>query len=119
MPIVQGIGNAGYTPLTTAGTYTLNPGPGTPGVGVTAAGSPGALYGVYVTTFGTSPVFSAYELKVGATSTTTSILMNGTATAVNQSFTPLTGAAVPGIRYTGGLIIVVTGTANGMNVLWD
>jgi len=120
MPIVLGNPiNAGYTPLTTAGTYTLNPGPGSPGQGV-GVGTPGALYGIYATVFGTSPVFTAYDIVParGNVATATNILLNGTATAVNQSYLPLTGAML-GIRYTGALVVVVTGTANTLNVLWD
>ncbi len=111
--------NAGYTVLTTAGTYTLNTGPGSPGVGV-GAGTPGALYGVYVTTFGTAPVFTAYDITPvrGSVAASTNVLMNGTGTVVNQSFLPLAGAMI-GVRYTGALVVVVTGTSNAMNALWD
>ena len=117
MPIVTGLGNAGYTVLTTAGTYTLNTGP-TPGPGVAFPNSLGALYGFYVTTFGTSPVCTLYDVVPahGAVAVATNLLMNGTGTAVNQSFNA--GVSL-GIRYTGALVAVVTGTANAMNVLWD
>lgn len=120
MPIVQANPiNAGYTPLTTAGTYTLNPGPASPGPGV-GVGTPGAVYGVYATVFGTSPVFTVYDIVParGTIAVATNILLNGTGTAVNQSFNPLSGALI-GVRYTGALVVVVTGTANTLNVLWD
>lgn len=120
MPIVLGNPvNCGYSVLTTAGTYTLNPGPGTQGPGV-GLGTPGAYYGAYVSTFGTSPVFSVYDIVParGTVAISTSLIHNGTGTAVNQSFQPLSGG-LPAVRYTGALVVVVTGTANALNVLWD
>lgn len=110
--------NAGYSVLTTAGTYTLNPSPGSPGQGV-GVGTPGAYYGAYVTTFGTSPVFTVYDIVParGSVASSTNVLHNGTGTAVNQSFSPV--SSMLGIRYTGALVVVVTGTANAINVLWD
>lgn len=121
MPVVQGAAApAGYSVLTTAGTYTLNPGPGSPGQGV-GIGTPGSVYGFYVTTFGTAPVVSVYDIVParGGVATATNLLMNGTGTAANQSFTAFSGGVWPGIRYTGALVVVVTGTANTLNVLWD
>jgi hypothetical protein len=118
-PVLGNPVNAGYSVLTTAGTYTLNPGPGSPAQGV-GVGIPGVYYGAYVTTFGTSPVFSVYDIQPvrGSVATATNLLHNGTGTAANQSFQPLPGG-LPGIRYTGALVVVVTGTANALNVLWD
>jgi hypothetical protein len=118
VPVTLSQGNAQYSVLTTAGTYTLNPGP-TPGPGVAFPGPPGAYYGSYVSTFGTSPVFTVYDIVPahGSVAVATNILANGTGTAVNQSFTP-TGQSI-GIRYQGALVVVTTGTANGLNVLWD
>lgn len=111
--------NCSYSVLTTAGTYTLNPGPGSPAQGV-GVGTPGAYYATYVTTFGTSPVFTVYDITPvrGSVAASTNVLHNGTATAVNQSFIPVTGGLI-GIRYTGALVVVTTGTANALNVLWD
>ena len=111
--------NSSYSVLTTAGTYTLNPGPASPGPGV-GVGVPGAYYAAYVTTFGTAPVFTVYDITPvrGAVAASTNVLHNGTGTAVNQSFLPVSGGIV-GIRYTGALVVVVTGTANALNVLWD
>jgi hypothetical protein len=111
--------NAGYSVLTTAGTYTLNPGPGTPGQGV-GVGTPGAYYGAYISTFGTSPVFSVYDIVParGNVATATNLIHNGTGTGANQSFQPLAGG-LPAVRYGGALVVVVTGTANALNVLWD
>lgn len=111
--------NAGYTVVTTAGTYTLNQGPPSPGVGQ-SVGTPGVYYGAYVSTFGTAPVFSVYDVVParGTVAVSTNLIHNGTGTGVNQSFQPLAGG-LPGIRYSGALIVVVTGTANALNVLWD
>ena len=111
--------NAGYSVLTTAGTYTLNPGPGSPSAGV-GVGTPGAYYASYVTTFGTSPVFTVYDIVPARASVaaSTNVLHNGTGTAVNQSFLPVSGGLI-GVRYTGALVVVVTGTSNAINVLWD
>jgi hypothetical protein len=117
MPIILGNPvNAGYTVVTTAGTYTLNPGPSATSPG----GAPGAYYGAYVTTFGTSPVFTAYDIVAahGTVAVATNLIANGTGTAVNQSFQPLSGG-LPAVRYNGALLIVVTGTANAINILWD
>ena len=118
-PVLGNPVNAGYSVLTTAGTYTLNPGPASPGPGV-GIGTPGVYYGVYVSTYGTSPVFSVYDIQPtrGTVATTTNLIHNGTGTAVNQSFQPLPGG-LPGIRYTGALVVVVTGTSNALNILWD
>lgn len=115
MPIILGNPvNAGYSVLTTAGTYTLNPGPSP------QAGTPGAYYGAYVSTFGTSPAFSVYDIVParGSVAISTALIHNGTGTAVNQSFQPLSGG-LPAVRYNGALVIVVTGTANALNILWD
>jgi hypothetical protein len=119
VPVQLSQGNAQYAVLTTAGTYTLNPGP-TPGPGVAFPGPPGAYYGAYVSTFGTSPVFAVYDIVPahGTVALATNLLHNGTGTAVNQSFSPAGNAAL-GIRYQGALVVVVTGTANALNVLWD
>ena len=120
MPIVVGFGNAGYSVLTTAGTYTLNSGP-TPGPGVAFPGQQGAVYGFYVTTFGTAPAVSIYDIVPahGSVAVATNLLMNGTGTAVNQGFNAFVGGGYPGIRYTGALVAVLTGTSNAVNVLWD
>lgn len=115
--------NAGYSVLTTAGTYTLNAGPAavaSPPAPGASPGSPGAYYGIYITTFGTSPVFTVYDIVParGGVATATNVIHNGTGTAVNQSFSPITNSIL-GVRYTGALVVVVTGTSNAMNALWD
>jgi hypothetical protein len=119
MPVVLCAGNAQYAVLTTAGTYTLNAGQASPAQGIAGLGPAGAYYGMYVTTYGTAPVFSVYDIVParGSVASSTNLLHNGTGTAVNQSFTPV--GSVWGIRYTGALVVVVTGTANALNALWD
>jgi hypothetical protein len=119
MPVELSQGNAAYSVLTTAGTYTLNAGPASPGQGFAGLGPPGAYYGLYVTVFGTSPVFTVYDITParGSVAVATNILHNGTGTAVNQNFSP-SGLSL-GVRYTGALVVVVTGTANTLNALWD
>jgi hypothetical protein len=87
------------------------------GIGV-GVGTPGAYYGMYVAAFGTSPVFTVYDIVParGGVAVATNILHNGTATAFNQNFAPVSGL---GIRYNGALVIAVTGTANTLNALWE
>jgi hypothetical protein len=112
MPALLSVNNAQYAVLTTAGTYTLNPGPSRGGIGV--------LWGVYVSTYGTSPVFNVYDVvpAMGTNAIATNLLLTGSGTAAGQAFSPL-GAGSPAVRYTGALVVVVTGTSNALNVLWD
>lgn len=114
--IQAGNNNAQYFPITTAGTYTADSGPVAP---TFIRSEPGVIYGVYVTTFGTSPVFTAYDVYITPSGTTTALLLNGTGTAVNQAFMPMGAGNPMGVRYRGSLVVVVTGTSNGMNLLWD
>ena len=114
--VQAGNNNAQYFPLTTAGTYTVDSGPAAP---TYVRSEPGVLYGYYISTYGTTPVLSCYDVYITPTGTTTTLILNGTSTAVNQAFMPM-GAGNPiGVRYRGALVVVVTGTANGVNLLWD
>lgn len=122
MPLQLGESNCQYTPLSTAGTTTLNPGPAPAGPGV--QGSPstfGVLYGLATLAAGTGFGATVYDIIVPNglgtnTATITNTLMNGTNTAgVVQA------AGIPGIgvRYKGALVAVVTGTPGLLNALWD
>jgi hypothetical protein len=115
-PIFEG--NCGYTPITSIGTFTLNPGYRPPN----PPNSPGVFYGYVATSTGTAAmVVNAYDVQVIATgtgtTTTTNTLMSGTATAPNQQL--IAGIAGVGVRYRGDLVIVTSGTAGGGLSLWD
>lgn len=114
MPVLPGIGNCNYTPITSAGTTTLNPGQ--------AAGPPtsfGVLYGVSQVSAGTGFGFTVYDIvpaQGAAVPAQTNTLINGTGTA-GQFF----DAAAPdvGMRYKGALVVVTTGTPGVLNACWD
>lgn len=126
MPAVLSQGNCNYTPLSTAGTYTLDP--GLPASGLPAGqglvrSQPGVFYGVAITAVGTGATYQALDVlppaTPGGTSAGTNTLMGlQTATAVGQ----ILAAAPPGfgVRYRGQLLLVVAATAAGAaNGLWD
>lgn len=115
-PVVLSEGNCQYTPISTSGTTTVDPGrtdgnpPGQP---------PGAFYGFEVLAVGTSWVVTALDIIVQATgtgtTTTTNTIATGTASAQGQ----IVGPSPLGIRYKGSLVIVTSGTAGAGNALWD
>jgi hypothetical protein len=112
-----GVGNSQYTPLSTAGTTTLNQGQ----VGPRAL-SNGVLYGASCVLFGTAPVLQVLDIiqpsNIGTNTTTvTNTLLNGTFTAAGQTFTA--GIAGVGVRYQGALVAVYAGVASAVNALWD
>lgn len=126
MPLLLSEGNCQYTAISTNGTTTLNPGQaGAPGVGYqnSLPSSFGVFWGAYLSALGTAPVLNVYDIippsGVGTnTATVTNLLMNGTGTAIGQSFAP--GPLGVGIRYRGALVAVTSGTAAGTwNALWD
>jgi hypothetical protein len=85
-----------YTPISTAGTTTLHTG--------------GGLFGgIIITGSGTSWTNTVYDIGTA----TNVISPTGTATAVGQTF------GVGGIRNTGTLVVVTTGTPGSLNALWD
>jgi hypothetical protein len=116
-PLYQG--NCGYTQLSTAGTYTLNG--GNPG-GV-EPGYFGVFYGfAAVGAFGTAgAVLAAYDVQTvvtgTGTNTNTNTLMSGTTTAQGQVLAA--GPGELGVRYRGTLLVVMSGTAETVNALWD
>lgn len=116
MPQVLGEGNCQYTPMSTAGTYTLNAGPafGPPS-------QPGVFFGMQAIGSGTSWAFTAFDVlppaQPGGSSAGTNTLLNGTTTAAGQQFPA--GVTGLGVRYRGALVIVVTGTPGAFNGLWD
>lgn len=110
------VGNSGYTALSTAGTSTLNPGASISG------GAFGVLYGASCAQFGTGPSVTISEVipptnQGTNTTTTTTILMQGTFTAAGQVI-PSNSAGL-GVRYRGNLVAVYAGVASQVNVLWD
>lgn len=115
MPQVLSQGNCQYTPMSTAGTYTLAAGQ-TQGPPTQAP----VLFGVQVVGSGTSWAFTALDIvpaTPGGAAASTNTLLNGTATAAGQQFQ----AGVPGVglRCKGSLVLVVTGTPGAFNGLWD
>lgn len=122
----QGIGNCRYTALTTAGTTTICQGPSSFGAAypVNYGDGPGAavgcFYGFTTLAAGTSFAATFYDvvqgLPSGPSTLTTNTLMNGTGTA-GQVLTP--GPAGVGVRFTGSLVVVTSGTPGALNALWD
>ena len=115
MPQILGNGNLQYTPISTAGTTTLNPGQS---AGVQSAC--GVLGGVIAVALGTTWAFTAYDIipaTPGGAASSTNTLLNGTATAAGQVFQ----AGVNGdcVRYRGALVVVTSGTPGIFNALWD
>jgi hypothetical protein len=125
MPAQLSEGNCNYTPLSTAGTYTLDPGVSPPAgqVGGLLRSHPGVFYGVAVIGVGTAAVYSAFDVlppaSPGGASPGTNTLMGlSTATAVGQQF--IAGLQGVGVRFKGQLLLVVAATAPGAaNALWD
>jgi hypothetical protein len=117
-PLYQG--NCNYTPISTLGTLTLSPGPAS-----VEPGYYGAFYGFNVINSGTATtsgmvcsVYDVQQVVTGTgTNTVTNTLMSGTATGAGQVLAAAPGEL--GIRYKGSLIIITTGTACGVNALWD
>lgn len=110
-------GNCNYTPISTLGTTTVNPGPAAAGQSFA-----GVFYGFNVLSTGTAGMgLAAYDIFTTVTGT-------GTVTSTNQLLAATTTgpgqvvSAAPGelgIRYRGSLVVVTTGTAGGVNALWD
>jgi len=124
MPLQLGEANGQYTPITTAGTTTLNPGQsGVPGVGQQGQqpSSFGVLYGATVASAGTAFAINIYDIipptGLGTnTATQSNLLLSGTATqGVNLS----AGPAGIGVRYKGALVAVTSGTPGAINAIWD
>jgi hypothetical protein len=114
-----GVGNAKVTPISTAGTTTLNPGQG---ANTEIVGQFGVLYGVNVQSVGTSFAVSLYDVKLPNglgtnTATSTKTICTCTASAVGQSVSA--GVGDVGARYGGALVAVASGTGGQFNVLWD
>lgn len=113
MPLQQ-IGNCQYTPISTAGTSTLNPGQ--------ASGPPtsaGVFYGILQVAAGTGFGFTVLDVvpaQGSAIAVQTNTLLNGTGTA-GQYF-PVASQGV-GVRYKGALLVVTTGTPGLINADWD
>ena len=115
MPALQGVGNCQYTPLTTAGTTTINQGQSASSLTGPPSGA-GVFYGFYQVAVGVSFAATALDIFVAGTATTTTTLANGTGTA-NQFFGPAGGGV--GVRYRGALVTVAAGTPGQINALWD
>lgn len=121
-PIYQG--NAGYTPISTIGTQTINGGPlqVTGGQALPVGQIYGVLYGYNAVSTGTASMQLTY-LDIYTTISGTGTI---TTTQTLASFaSPAAGASSPagiqgvGIRYRGALVLVTTGTAGAGNTLWD
>lgn len=100
-PLTGALGSpnmSNYTVISTAGTTTVK-------------ATPGAFNGVQVTAVGTS--FTATVLDIGTATNT--IVGISTATAVGQFF----GLNGGGIRTTGTMVVVTTGTPGSFLALWD
>lgn len=120
-PIFQG--NCNYTPISTIGTQTINP--GSPEI---VGGQPlpqgqtyGVLYGFTLTSAGTAATVVTYldiyvTLSTAGTTTVTNTLLSGTASAAGNNV-GVSGSY--GIRYRGALVLVTSGTAGAGNSLWD
>jgi hypothetical protein len=113
--------NCQYTAISTVGTGTINPGPPAgPGQGLASPATFGVFYGASWYATGTNFGITFYDVVTtvnqNGTSTVTNTLMTGTGTA-GQVITP--GAPGVGLRYKGALVFVTTGTAGGINALWD
>lgn len=122
MPPPLFLNNGQYTPISTIGTQTLNPGTqeitGTPQAPL--GQQVGVLYGFLSLSTGTAGMtvtyLDIYTVVSGiGTSTVTNTLLSGT---------PTPGSTLPsniavGIRYRGALVLVTSGTAGAGNSLWD
>jgi len=103
--IVYSPGCANYTYINTAGTTTLKTGGG-------------VYYGLNAIIVGTSWTAVPYDINVTGTATTTNLLTS-TNTAAAVGFQGVPGPGGTGVRYTGTLAVVTSGTPGGWNVLWD
>ena len=103
--IVYSPGCANYTYINTAGT-----------VAVKATG--GVYYGVYDLAVGTTWTITPYDINVSGTTTTTNNL-SATITAAAVGYQGAPGPGGTGVRFTGSLYVVITGTPGAWNVLWD
>ncbi len=123
MPQNLGQGNAQYTPIVAAGTNTLNPGPALTG-GFRVPQPPttfGVLYGVDTIAAGTGFAYTLVDMIAPTglgtnTATVTNTLMNGTDTAGTSRSAGVSGV---GVRYSGALVCITTGTPGQINVAWD
>jgi hypothetical protein len=98
-PVTGATGNGNvynYTAISTAGTTTLK-------------SSAGVFGGIVITGVGTTWVNTVYDIGTA----TNIISPAGTATAVGQAF------GTGGVRTTGTLVVVTTGTPGSLNALWD
>lgn len=125
MPINLSQGNCQYTVITTLGTTTINPGPTGP-----YTGTPGALYGAYVTSIGTATGTNTAGLAgvtvvdiipaLGTNASSTNTLLSANGTAAGQAL--LASGSSLGVRYRGALVAITVntqGTGIGTNILWD
>lgn len=97
---------ANYTRISTSGTTTVDPGPG------------GLYYGVSVLNAGTLWTATAYDIVVSGTSTATNPLSVSTSLVLGIGATA--GPPSLGVRYSGALVVVTSGTlAGNLNCLWD
>jgi len=104
--LVYSPGCSNYTPLSTAGTATIDNSSG------------GILYGFNAISTGTSWTITAYDVYVQGTATNTNQLI-ATQTAAATGFQGNPGSGGTGVRYNGSLVVVTTGTPGLWNVLWD
>jgi hypothetical protein len=95
---VVGAGVAGYTAISTVGTTTVK-------------ATAGVYFGININGTGTTFGVGVYDVVVAGTTTNT-LLAPSTYGLGNQ------GNAGVGIRFT-QLVVVTTGTAGNVNVLWD
>ena len=111
-PLFQG--NCQYSALVGAGTSTVNPAQGT---GSAIPTAPAVYYGFNIAVLGTTPAATVYDVYVAGTATVTNVIGSGTGTAAGQQFPAASGGL--GIRLKGNLVVVTTGTAATIDVLWD
>lgn len=101
--LVYALGCANYTQISTIGTTTVKVGPG------------GLFTGFCAISTGTA-VMTAAAYDISGTST-----FQLSAAVAPSSLGPF-GTAAPGgigVRVTGSLVVITTGTAGSYNVLWD
>ena len=103
--IVYSVGCANYTYINTAGTTTLK----TTG---------GVYYGMNGISTGTTWVATPYDINVSGTTTTTNN-MTSSISLTTLGFQGVPGPGGTGVRFTGALVVITTGTAGGVNILWD
>ena len=103
--IIYSPGCANYQYINTAGTTTLK----TTG---------GVYYGLNCIAVGTTWTATPYDINVTGTTTTTNNL-TAQITAAAVGFQGVPGPGGTGVRFTGSLVVVTSGTPGGWNVLWD